>query len=111
MKMMINAATTAVVGVSAVALVAGGAMTAAPKSAHALYKKCQSQAISGTGGRKLSNLFAKSSARSAWRATAHATHSKRWSKWMLAKGKTISCQKSRRKWRCVASARPCIVPL
>ena len=111
MTIRTNNISRALYGVLAIAVVTATATWVTTDDAHALYKKCKGQTIAGTGGRKLSNLVAKGSAKSKWRATAHATYSKRWSKWLLAKNKTISCKKSGRKWRCTAAAKPCIVPL
>lgn len=101
--------TAAAVGTLGLSALAGSSLLAPP--ADAFYKQCKTYKLSATGGRKLSNLIAKSSARSAWRATAHSKISKRWSKWLIAKDRGLSCSKSKRKWRCTAIARPCIIPL
>lgn len=87
-------------------LLAVGTVTA-PAPAHAY--ACKSYPTQAIGIRK-GKALARSRARSGWSNSVKAQFGVPWSLWGLAKSKSITCSymDNIKKWRCLASAKPCL---
>lgn len=91
--------------VAATMAFAGGA--AVPGGAAFAYQ-CKNYPHQAVGIRKLKGVASVQS-RKNWSATAKAKFGMAWSVWPLAKGKSVSCVKlNDGRWRCLASAKPCL---
>lgn len=70
-------------------------------------KTCKSTSITGVGHYKLTWSVARASAIRSWRTWARARHGYRWNTWSRAKNRSLSCSRSGRRKRCVATGTPC----
>lgn len=80
-------------------------------STPAAAKTCKPYYMTVTGGKRLTNLGARLSARTKWRQSVRTVLGWRWSLWTRARSRHYSCWKEgaifNKRWRCKAIARPC----
>ncbi len=80
----------------------------APMTANvAQAKVCKSYSVKKSGGKKLTNISARLSARWAWHKNVKSNQGFVWSTYALAKSKGYDCHRVGIKWRCTAYGDPC----
>lgn len=70
-------------------------------------KVCKSYSINKSGGKKLTNISARLSARWAWHKHVKGNQGFVYSTYALARSKGYDCRRTGIKWRCTAYGRPC----
>jgi len=96
---------TATLALTLLTIVGGGAVTM-PGEAQAY--ACKSYPNQSVGVRK-GKIMARVAARKNWTANTKSKYGLSWSVYNIAKDKSLTCSylQNQKKWRCLASAKPC----